>query len=73
MAGGRAALPLQDTHTATELAKLVGQAFPVGWARAHLHPDLPPAILELLAPTLYGMGANSTHISFEKGFAASVR
>eukprot|EP00974_Lingulodinium_polyedra_P093777 9086705-Lingulodinium_polyedra.AAC.1 len=62
MARGRAALPLQDAHTATELAQFVGQAFPVGWVRTHLHPDLPPAILELLAPTLYGVGANSTHI-----------
>ena len=73
LSGGRAALPLQDVSTATHLAELVGQAFPVGWVRTHIHPDLPPELGDVMVPAFFGLPANSKLISFEKGCMASVR
>ena len=49
--GGRAALPIKDANAIQELANLAQGAFPVGWMRTQLQPDLPPDLFEQLAPS----------------------
>ena len=71
--GGRAALPIKDTDAILQLANLAQGAFPVGWMRTQLQPNLPPDLFEQMAPSFYGLPANTKLISFEKGYLASLR
>ena len=72
-AGERAALLVKDTGAAQQLAEQASGAFPVGWVRTHKHADLPPDLVEQLAPSIYGLPGNGKLISFEKGYLASLR
>ena len=69
-AGERAALLVKDTGAAQQLAEQASGAFPVGWVRTHKHADLPPDLVEQLAPSMPG---NGQLILFEKGYLASLR